>query len=147
MSAELILDAIASKVATVSGIKRAYGSAAGDPAVPTMVEDVADAPAAFVFYDGFTVDGHADWERVTHRFVVRIYVSSADVGAAYKALVPFADRMIVAFRSDADLGGTCQRALILGADRPEPEEVNGKPFLVLPVRVEAMEARVTSYSV
>lgn len=140
MSAEAILDALAVKVDAITGIKRAYGSGAGSSAVATLPPDIADGPVALVMYDGFTLEIRGSYERVAHRFVVRIYVNGSDVGYAYKTLMPFPSLFITAFRTDVDMGGTCQEAAITGGDAPVPEEVNGKPMLVLPIRVTAWEA-------
>lgn len=143
MSAQAILDAAATKVGGITGIKRAYGTGAADASVATMVSDIADTPVALVLYDGFVLEMP---ERLTHNLTVNVYVRNDDAGAAYKALIPFVDLFVLAWRSDTDLGGTCQHSWITGGGRPNPVEVNGKPYLVLPVRLSALEYRPVTYT-
>ena len=147
MSAEAILDAVAVKAATVTGIRKAYGSGAGSSAVATLPSDVADGPVALVLYDGSEMEIPGGYERIAHRFVVRVYVNGADTGYAYKTLLPFVSRFVAAWRTDSDLGATCQFSQLMGADQLDAEEVNGKPYLVLPVRVTAWEVTAATYTV
>lgn len=140
MSAELILDALATKAGTVSGIKKAYGSGAGDPLVATLPDAIADGPVAVVTYEGTTPVTRAfSTEDVEHRYLVRVYVSDHGAGVAFKTLLPMASRFIVALRSDMDMGGVCAWSDFEGIDAPEAVEISGRQFLVLSIRVVARE--------
>ena len=140
MSAEAILDALATKAGTVSGIKRAYGSGAGDATVATLPDAIADGPVAVVTYEGTGPITRAfNTEDVEHRYLIRVYVSDQGAGASFKSLLPFVTRFIVALRSDMDLGATCSWSDFESIDAPESIELSGRPFLVLPIRVVARE--------
>lgn len=140
MSAEAILDALATKAGAVTGIKRAYGSGAGDATVSTLPDAIADGPVAVVTYEGTTPITRAfNTEDVQHAFLIRVYVSDHGAGVAFKTLLPFVTRFIVALRSDMDLGGACAWSDFEGIDAPEAVDLSGRQFLVLPIRVVARE--------
>lgn len=143
MAMETILDAVAVKVGGVAGIKRAYG--AGTTLAPLMPDDLPDSPAAIVLWTGAMVSA-GNWEVLEHTFEVRVYAARADVGNAVKTLVPFLNLIVAAWRSDVDLGGSCQVSVVTGAGRIESEEIGGKPYLVLPVYVQALEAAGRTYT-
>jgi len=140
MSVEAILDALATKAGTVSGIKRAYGSQAADATVATLPDAISDTPIAIVTYEGSTPVTRAfNTEDVEHAYMIRVYVTSQQAGASFKTLLPFASRFIIALRSDMDLGGTCAWSDFESIDAPEAVDLSGRSFLVLPIRVVARE--------
>lgn len=142
MSIEAIVDAAAVKAATVTGIKAAYGSSAGDTSVRPLPSGIADGPIAVVMWTGTEVIVPTTFEALEHELVVWVYVSGADEGYAYKTLLPFVARFIAAWRTDRDLGGTCVESWVSRVDAIEPAEMNSREYVRLPVRVTVREVTV-----
>lgn len=139
MSTEAILDALAVRAGAVTGIKRAYGSGAADSSVAVLPDAIVDGPVAVVTWEGSTLITQASIEDLEHRFLIRVYINDQGSGQAFKVLLPFVSRFVVALRSDRDLAGTCSFSGVEGADAPESVDLGGRSFLVLPIRVVARE--------
>lgn len=137
MSTEAILDALAAKSGQVNGIKRAHGSGASDPDVAVLPDSLSDGPVAVVTYNG--TDLRSQSEDLEHHFLIRVYVVDQGGGNAFKSLLPFVTRFLIALRTDKDLQGTCSFSYTEGIDPPIETEVGGRRFLVLPIRVAARD--------
>jgi hypothetical protein len=150
MSLEVIIDAVATKVGTISGIKASYGPGASNSAVPVIPNDIADGPVAVTTYDGFEVVIPSQFEDVHYSLLTNVYVTNDDAGAAYKALIPFIERFIVAFRTGKSLGtagGVSVEAEVTGGDRFGQVTVNDKECLTFPVHISVREVRIVTVSV
>ncbi len=86
------------------------------------------------------------FERTRWYFDVNVWFSATDAGATAKLAVPFMSRIKDSLRSNSDLYGTATITQALGGGPMVAEEVNGKPFMVLPVHMLALEAVATSYT-
>lgn len=135
------IDAIATKVDAISGIKRAYavGAAADVRPIPRGIDDT---PVATVYLRDWSLpSGSGNAETLLATVRVDIWARADDAGAAIFTLSPYVDLVLTAIRSDMDLGGECTRSSILGGPGLEPEEVNGRQYLVLPVDIEVYTHR------
>lgn len=137
MSVEAIVDAAATKAATVSGIKAAYGT--GAVSGSGFPSQVSDGPIAVVVWTGTDVVIPMSYEQLEHSLVVYVYVAGVDPGYAYKTLIPYIARFITAWRTDRDLGGACAESWVSGADPIESVDINGRPYDRLPIRVTVRE--------
>lgn len=146
MSIEAAIDKIASKVGAITGVKRAYGASSYDSTVAAMIDDITDTPVALVVLSAGTVKP-GNWQRLDYTLDVLLYASRVDVSAAYKALAPFPDRFVTAWKTDLDLGTTVTECNLTGWSKPYPADVNGKPYLVLPFHVRVKEVAGAAYSV
>ena len=136
------LDAIAVKVEAVSGIKRCYSVGVASDVRP-IPRGIDDTPVATVWM-GAGEGGSGNAEAIIMEPVVDIWARADDAGYANKTLAQFVDLMRTAFRADMDLGGECTRCQMLGWYDPETEEVNGREYLVLPIRLEVLIERYAS---
>lgn len=145
MTLQAVLDAVATKAKAVEGIKAAYsaGAVTGTLVIPS---DFNSTPAALSTFSGMPELSPGSHERVTWRVELRIYINRANLAAAYRELAKMPERFLAAWRSDIDLGGTCTHSRIDGMGEPEEEEINGKPFLVLPVYVLAKTVSGRTYT-
>ena len=73
-----------------------------------------------------------------------IWCNASDSAFAYQTLIPFVDRFRVLFRTDVDANTTATRVLMTRYARPEVDEAHGKPFLVLPIYLDALELNPTN---
>lgn len=137
MSLEAIIDAAATKAATVSGVKAAYGTGtiAGAP-LPTAIDD---GPIAIVMWTGSDVVIPTTFEEYLHRISVHIYVPGVDPGYAYKTLIPFVSRFITVWRLDRDLGGTCVESWVESASGIEAVTVNTRPYNRLSIQIHVRD--------
>ena len=144
MSAESITDAAVRHFkANVAGVKGAYASGAGGQGatVLTMPSDIFDTPVAILELTSLRWEMDAgSFERTRWYFDVNVWFSATDAGATAKLAVPFMSLIKNSLRSNSDLYGTCTQAQALGGGPMSAEEVNGKPYLVLPVHMYALEA-------
>ena len=150
MSAEGITDAaVRHFVANVPGIKGAYASGAGGQGttVRTIPSDIFDTPVAVL--ELTTLRWNIDpgsWEKTHWYFDVNVWFSATDAGAMAKQAVPFMSLIKDSLRSNADLYGTCFQAIAVAGGPMSAEEVNGKPYMVLPVHFYALEQGATAYT-
>lgn len=150
MSLEVIVDAVAKKVAGISGMKASYGPGASDTTVPVIPSDIADGPVAVTTYEGFEMVIPSQFEDVHYSLLTTVYVGASDAGTAYKALIPFIERFIVAFRTGKSLGiagGVTVEAEVKTGDRFSQVTVNDVEYLTLPVHLEVREVRIVTTSV
>ena len=136
------LDAIATKVGAISGIKKCYSVGVASDVRP-IPRGIDDTPVAVVWIgSGEMASGNA--EAVLMTPVVDIWVLADDAGYANKTLANFIDPARNAFRADMDLGGQAARCIMTGWDDPVTQEVNTKTFLILPIRLEVLIERFAS---
>lgn len=136
------IDAIATKVGNVTGIKKAYAVGA-DSDVRPIPRGIDDTPVATVYLTTWEANtGNAENLLATVR--VDIWAAGDNPGWAIKTLSAFVDLVRNAIRTDMNLGGECTRSSILGGSGFEPEEVNGRPYLVLPIDIEVYTYRFGS---
>lgn len=145
MSLQAVLDAVANKAKAVDGIRAAYSAGATDGAL-VIPNDFPSTPAALATFSGMPELSPGSHERVTWRVELRIYINRANVAAAYRELARMPERFLAAWRSDIDLGGACTHSRIEGMAEPEDEEINGKPFIVLPIYVLAKTVSGRTYT-
>jgi len=151
MSLQAIMDAIATRAATglaaadgttgLPGLKACFSSASSSAPSVLIPRSVDDWPIGFVLPGGGQQEP-GNYELLVHAIRLDIWVGAADIGYAVKTIVPLIDRCRIHFRSDIDNGLTCQRLLMTGYDQLDPDEAHGKPFLVLSIRLEALELEV-----
>ncbi len=150
MSAEGITDAaVRHFVQNVAGIKGAYASGAGGQGttVRTMPTDIFDTPVAILELTSLRWEMDAgSFERTRWYFDVNVWFSATDAGAMAKQAVPFMSAIKDSLRSNANLFGTCTQATATAGGPMAFEEVNGKPYVVLPVHFLALEAVATAYT-
>ena len=139
MALDAIMDAVAVRAATLTGLRACY-SAASSPEGATMIpRSVDDSPIGIVWFDGDTVEA-GNFEVAVIQLELQIWVSAVnDIGEAYRKIIPFRDRARVLFRTDLDANGTAVRVLWTGTGAVDVEEVHGKPFLTMPTQLEALE--------
>lgn len=145
MTLQALLDAAATKAGAVEGIKSAYSAGAQNGAL-VIPNDFNQTPAALTTFSGMPELSPGSHERVTWRIELRIYINRANLAAAYRELAKMPERFLAAWRSDIDLGGTCSHSRIEGMGEPEDEEINGKPFVVLPIYVLAKTVSGRTYT-
>lgn len=136
------LDAIATKVDAVAGIKRAYavGVASDVRPIPSSIDDT---PVAVVWM-GSGEGGTGNYEVVLMTPTVDIWVAADNAAYANRTLASFLDPVRNAMRSDMNLGGECTRCVMAGWDEPTTETVGERTFLVLPIRLEVLIERFGS---
>ena len=136
------LDAIAVKAEAVTGIKRVY-SVGVSASVRPIPRGIDDGPVGTVWIGSGDMQG-GNAEHVSMSPTLDIWVRADDAGYANKTLAQFIDPMRDAFRLDMDLGGECSRCHMTGWDEPETQEVNGNPYLILPIRLDVLVTRYAS---
>lgn len=134
------LDAIATKIGAVAGIKRAYAVGVASDVRP-IPRSIDDTPVAIVWM-GAGEGGSGNYEVVLMTPTVDIWVAADDAGYANKTLARFLDPVRASFRSDMTLGGECTRSQMTGWDDPTTETVGDRSFLVLPIRAEVLIERL-----
>jgi hypothetical protein len=148
VSLEAIWDAVARESATIEGIKAAYAPGAGGQGstVRVMPSDISDTPVTYTVYSGSDLSPQS-WERITHRFEVRVYFRATEISGSLKTAAVYVSRFVAAWRDNVDLFATCTMSVIEGFDGFVDETINGKPFIYLPVRVRADEVSGQTYTV
>lgn len=139
------LDAIAVKAETMSGLKRCYSATGGgvSSTIRPIPRGIDDGPVGVVWIGSGTTEG-GNHEHVTVDVRLDIWVPADEPGYAYKTLTAFCDLARTAFRSDMDLGGQATRCQFTGWDEPYAEEVNGRQYMVLPIRLDTLITRYAS---
>lgn len=145
MSLAAVLDAAAAKTAGIAGITAVYSAGAVDGEL-LIPDDLPSDVSAVTVFGGMPELSPGSWERVTWRIEIRIYVNRANMAASYRVLAALPERFVAAWRTDIDLGGTCSHSAIESMGEPEDEEVNGKPYLVLPIFILAKTASGQTYT-
>jgi hypothetical protein len=133
------LDAIAVKATTMTGLKRCY-SATGSgvsSSIRPIPQGIDDGPVGVVWL-GSATGNSGNVEVIVMDTRLDIWVQAENAGYAYKTLAAFPDIALTTFRADMDLGGQAARCQVAGWDEPESEEVNGRYYLVLPLRLETL---------
>lgn len=136
------LDAIATKIDAVTGIKRAYSVGVASDVRP-IPRGIDDTPVAVVWMGGGE-GGTGNYEVVLMSPVVDIWAAADDAAWANRTLANFLDPVRNAMRSDMNLGGECTRCVMTGWDDPTTETVGGRAYLVLPIRLEVLIERFGS---
>ena len=144
MALDAIMDAVAVRAATLTGLLACYSAAASSEGATMIPRSVDDSPVGIVWFDGDTVEA-GNYEVVVIQLELQIWVSAADdIGEAYKTIIPFRDRARVLFRTDTDSNATAVRVLWTGTGAVDVEEVHGKNFLTMPIQLEALEVYVSN---
>lgn len=158
MSLEAVMDAVAVRLASglsaasdtsTPGLRAAYSAASTSQGAAIIPRSIDDWPVAIVWHAGSDLTAGNGPEFILHRLEVRIWCGATDAAFAYQTLIPFVSRCVVLYRTDLHASAAnATRVLMLGAAEPEVDEAHGKPFLVLPIYLEALEmASVNTYSV
>lgn len=132
------LDAISAKAKTVIGIKECYtatGSGVSDAGRPIPLS-IDDGPVGVVWCNPTNLLEAGNAETIVFEVTLDIWVPASDIGAAFKLLAPFPDRIIAAYRNGISLGGQADRCLLSGWGRPAGAEWSGKPCLYWPFTFE-----------
>ncbi len=139
MALDAIMDAVAVRAATLSGLRACYSAAASVEGATMIPRSVDDSPIGIVWFDSDTVEA-GNFEVIVIQLELQIWVSAVDdIGEAYKKIIPFRDRARVLFRTDLDANGTAVRVMRTGTGSVAESEVHGKQFLVMPIQLEALE--------
>lgn len=138
MALDAIMDRIAVRAASLSGLKAAWSAASSAEGATIVPRSVDDWPVAIVWADGGALAA-GNHEGFVHDIELDIWVNATDIGYAYKTIVPFVERCRVLFRTDLDANATATRVEMTGYGAIETDEAHGKPFLILPIRLEALE--------
>ncbi len=137
----LILDRIAAKVATVEGVNAVYGTT-----ISQMPSDFGMSCVALVEM-GSSVARTGNLEREDHSIDVLVYISGGSLaGPAYERARQLPARFRAVFRSGIQLDGAAAFCQYAGYDKWSDEDVNGKPYLVLPIRLTAVEEQPAEYT-
>ena len=139
------LDAIAVKAQTMTGLKRCYSATGSGISgeVRPIPQGIDDGPVGVVWIGSGSVEG-GNAEFLTITTTLDIWVQAENAGWAYKTVAAYADLARTAFRADMDLGGQCTRCQFMGWSDPETETVNGRQFLVLPIRLDILITRLAA---
>jgi hypothetical protein len=158
MSLEAVMDAVAVRLAAqlsaasdtgTPGLRAAYSAASTTQGAAIIPRSIDNWPIAIVWAAGGELTAGNGPEPMLHRLEVRIWCNATEAAFAYQTLIPFVERCRVLFRTDLHASiANVSRLLMLGYDEPEVDDAHGKPFLVLPIYLEALEmASVNTYSV
>ena len=82
------------------------------------------------------------FEQLEHRLIAYVYVSNANPTWAYRTLVPFVERFVVAWRLERSLGGVCVESWVAGADTIDEVTVNERGYYRLPIRITVREVNL-----
>lgn len=153
MALEQVWDAVARQAALVSGIKAAYGNAAGGQGstVKSYPDDILDGPVAVVDYLGSEIS-HGSFETLTHQFAIVLWMprGNGTREAAVQTLAPMFERFHLAFDQNVGLfgilGGAGQ-AIVTGSGGFEDDDIEGKPFLVQAILVRATESVTLTHAI
>jgi len=139
------LDAIAVKAEGMAGLKKCYSATGGgvSASLRPIPRGIDDGPVGVVWI-GSAEGNSGNAEHLVFGPILDIWCPAEDAGHAYKTLAAFPDLARTAFRSDMNLGGQCTRCEFVGWDEPASEDVNGRTFLVLPIRLEVLIHRYAS---
>lgn len=151
MSVENVTDGSARVLATVDGMKAAYGSTAGGmgDTVKAIPSDVGATPIAIVTYDHFEL-APGQFETTVHYVNADLWLNAANVAEMEKVLLPLVSRCIAAFRTKVGLYITDPTTNIIATvPRGGPgrsEQVGTKKFYVFPLSVRVQEFSIQTYS-
>jgi hypothetical protein len=132
------MDAVAVRAAGLSGMKATFSAASSAEGATVIPRSIDDWPVGIVWADGGEMVA-GNYETFDHDLELLIWANASNVAYAYNALIPFVERCRVLFRTDVDANGTACRVLMTGYRAIEVDEAHGKPFLVLPIQLEALE--------
>lgn len=153
MALENVMDAVAKRLidnlATASasstpGLKAAYSAGTTGEGGAIIPRSLDDWPVAIVWSMGGELAAGNGPEPMLHRLELQFWANASEAAWAYQTLLPFVGRCRSLFRTDVDANQTATRVLMTGYDQPEVDEAHGRPFLVLPVFLEALELEATS---
>lgn len=148
MSLEAVMDYVAGRMASglsaksssgTRGLRAAYSAATTGEGGAIIPRDVDDWPVAIIWTAGGDLTAGNGPEPIVHQLEAQIWCNATDAAFAYQTLIPFVDRSRVLFRTDLSAGGNAVRVLMTGYGAPDTEEARGKPFLILPIYLEALE--------
>ena len=143
MALQSILDYVAVRcAASITGLKACYSTAASDEGAVGIPRSIDDGPVGFCLPGDGTADP-GNWEQELHDFEVEVWVPAADMAYAYRTIIPFAGLFKAQFRTDLDNNETAVRVLYRGYRKPFYDDTAGKPFLVMPIQLEALEIRAS----
>ena len=128
-----ILDAAATKAKAVSGIVGASGTGVTTGVDGNPIELPGTPYAVCYLSAGTAVQGTAT--TLEDEIEIRVYVPAASLPGAYATLVGFPDLFEVAWRTDRDLGGTCDDSWYAGHGRVEREDWGTVAYMTIPIRI------------
>jgi hypothetical protein len=131
MSIESIESAFVTKIKEIPSIKKVYDYE------PKKLDTL---PSLTMFYDGFDQKrGTYGRSELTHRWVVRVYLSLIDDKKAQKDLKEILQSVIAKSNEDISFGGACVKSIMTTGDNVVIEVPNGGAFLVSQNTFEATE--------
>jgi len=138
MGLAAILDAAAVKAKAVAGIVGASGAGvtAGVDGAPV---ELPGTPYA-VCYLGAGTATQGSLTDYTDELEIRVYVPGSAMPGAYATLVGFPDLFESAWRTDRDLGGTCDDSGYLGHSKVEREDWGSVAYLTIAIRIGVMRS-------
>lgn len=154
MSLEGVMDAVAVRLATdlaadsdtnTRGLKAAYSAGSTSQGAHIIPRSTDDWPIAIVWSAGGELTAGNGPEPILHRLEIQFWCNAADAAVAYQTLIPFVERCRVLYRTDINAASQATRVLMTGYGQPEVDDGrDGKPFLVLPIYLDALELTPTS---
>lgn len=128
-----ILDAAAVKARGITGIVGASGSGV-TVGVDGAPSELPGTPYAVVYLGSGTAS-QGTMTAYEDEIEVRVYVPVSALPGAYASLVAFPDLFETAWRTDRDLGGTCDDSGYLGHGRVEREDWGSIAYLTIAMRI------------
>lgn len=153
MSLEAVMDAVAGRLiaglATAStsgttGLRAAYSAASTGQGGAIIPRSVDDWPVAILWAAGGELTAGNGPEPIVHQLEAQFWCSAVDAALAYQTLIPFVDRCRVLLRTNLSANDNATRVLMTGYGPPETEVAHNRPFLILPVYLEATELNPTN---
>ena len=157
MALESVMDAVAVRLGSglsaasssgTPGLKAAFSAGSTTEGAGIIPRSIDDWPVAIVWAAGGDLTAGNGPEPFFHQLEAQLWCNATDAAYAYQTLIPFVERCRVLFRTDMDANSAATRVLMTGYTAPEVDEAHGKPFLVLTIRLEALEmTSTTAYAV
>lgn len=152
MSLEAVMDGVAgillAGLADASstgtpGLRAAYSAATTGQGGAIIPRSVDDWPVAIIWTAGGQLTAGNGPEPILHALEAQFWCSATDAAFAYQTLIPFVERCRVLLRSKVGDSGNATRLLMTGYGAPEVETAHNRPFLVLPIYLDALELTAT----
>lgn len=133
------IDKLSTRVSAIAGIKACWtvtGTAQDDGTLMPIPPSLDSTPVAVLWYRGTVKVLPGNEERIHWRVDALIWERGSEGGYGYRSLMPFADRFVAAFRSQAalTLDGIVTKCQVAGVGEIFPQTINnGQTYLVLPI--------------
>jgi hypothetical protein len=141
-----ILDQIAIKARSITGIAGASGAGvtagvAGNPGL-----EMPETPYAIVWLDAGSVTQGGTLSTFDEHAEIRVYVAFSSLPAGYAFLVGLPDLFEAAWVTDRDLGGTCLDSGMDGYGKVARESWGPADYLVMSIRIGFLRLAAHDFS-